>query len=60
MKELCYSILARYNLRLFETTEILLNAMANAARIGCSCLRNRGTISNGARTPAATGMRIIL
>lgn len=55
-----YRIRARYSRNEFVTTEMLLKAIANAARIGCSCRRKTGRVSNGFKTPAATGIRITL
>ena len=43
----CYFILALYSLRLLLTTEILLKAMARAARMGCSCRSMSGRDSKG-------------
>ncbi len=42
-----YLILALYSLRLLLTTEILLKAMARAARMGCSCRIMIGKVSKG-------------
>jgi hypothetical protein len=42
-----YFILVLYNLRLLATTEILLKAMAKAARMGCSCRSMMGRVSKG-------------
>lgn len=43
------SILALYKRRLLVTTEILLTAMARAAKIGWSCLNIAGKDVDGAR-----------
>jgi hypothetical protein len=42
-----YFILALYSLRLLLTTEILLKAMARAAKMGCSCRSMIGKVSKG-------------
>ena len=42
-----YSMLALYNLKLFETTVTLLMDMASAAMMGCSSRRKPGAASNG-------------
>ena len=42
------------------TTEMLLMAMARAARIGWSWRTIMGSASRGASTPAATGIRMML
>ena len=52
--------LTRFNRKEFVTTLMLEKAMAAAARIGFNCRRKSGAQSNGARIPAAMGIRATL